>query len=172
MIQGDHFNLASVSKSSILIILKLNKVSKAAGQDNLSGGFLNDGTKFLTKPISDLCNLSITSEKFPDSCEVAKLKPLYQKGSLTLPHNYRPTSLLPVISKVIEKVIHEQLSTFLNLRNLLYTYQSGFRKTHSTDLCLFYLNDKTLKGLDKSMMTRMILIDLKKAFDTTGYDLL
>ena len=65
IIQGDHFNLASVSKSSILTILKVNKVLNAAGQGNLSGRFLKDGTEFLTKPIDDLCNLPITSEKFP-----------------------------------------------------------------------------------------------------------
>ena len=128
MIQGDHFNLASVSENSILTILKGTKVSKAAGLDNLSGRFLKDEAKFLSKPISDLCNLSITSEKFPESCKVTKLKPLYKKGSLTLPCNYRPISLLPLMSKVIEKVIHEQASTFLNSRNLLYTYESGFQK--------------------------------------------
>ena len=103
-------------------ILKATQISKAAGIDNLSGRFLKDGAKFLSKPISDLCNLSITSEKFPDICKVAKLKPLYKKGSLTEPCIYRPISLLPLISIVIEKAIHIQTSTFLNSKNLLYTY--------------------------------------------------
>ena len=83
MILGDYFHLASVSESSILTISKATQVSKAAGIDNLSGRFLKDGALF--KPISDLCNLSITSEKFSDFCKVAKLKPLYEKGSLTEP---------------------------------------------------------------------------------------
>ena len=172
MIQGSHFNLASVSENSILTILKSTQVSKAAGLDGLSGRFLKDGAKFLAKPISDLCNLSINSEKFPDSCKVAKLRPLYKKGSLTQPCNYRPISLLPLISKVIEKVIHDQTSTFLNSKQLLYTYQSGFRKKHSTDFCLSYLNAKILKGFDKDLMTGMILIDLQKAFDTIDHDVL
>ena len=64
MIQGSHFNLASVSENSILTILKSTQVSKAAGLDGLSGRFIKDGAKFLAKPISDLCNLSINSEKF------------------------------------------------------------------------------------------------------------
>ena len=81
MIQGSHFNLASVSENSILTI------SKSTGLDSLSGLFLKDGAKFLAKPISDLCNLSINSENFPDSCKVAKLIPLYKKGSLTQPCN-------------------------------------------------------------------------------------
>ena len=80
MIQGSHFNLASVSENSILTILKSTQVSKAAGLDSLSGRFLKDRVKFLAKPISDLCNLSINSEKFPGCCKVAKLRPLYKKG--------------------------------------------------------------------------------------------
>ena len=57
---------------------------------------------------------------------------------------------------MIEKVIRDQASTFLNSKNLLYTYQSGFREKHSTDFCLSYLNDKNLKGFDRGMMTGMI----------------
>ena len=142
MIQGSQFNLSSVSENSILTILKLTQVSKATGLEILSGHFLKDEAKFFAKPISDLCNLSINSKKFPGICNVAKLKPLYKKGSLTQPCNYRPISLLPFISKVIEKVIHDQTSTFLNSKNLLYTYQSGFRKKHSTDFFLSYMNFK------------------------------
>ena len=63
---GDYFNLAPASKNLILTILKVTQVSKAAGTDNLSGCFLKNGAKVLSKPITDFCNLSITSEKFPD----------------------------------------------------------------------------------------------------------
>ena len=138
IIQSDSFNLATVSENTISLILKNTKVSKVAGLDNLSGHFLKDGAKVLAKPITELCNLSITSGKFPDSCKIAKLKPIYKKGSLTEASNYRPISLLPLISKVIEKVIHDQTSAFLNSRHLLYNYQSGFRKNHSTDFCLLF----------------------------------
>ena len=63
-----------VSENSILTILKATQVSKANSVHNLSGRFLKDREKVLSKLISDLCNLSITSEKFPDICKVAKLK--------------------------------------------------------------------------------------------------
>ena len=80
--------------------------------------------------------------------------------------------MLPLISKVIKKVIHDQTSPFLNSRNLLYNDQSGFRKNHSTDFCLSFLNDKILNGFDQGLITGMNLIDLQKAFDTINHDIL
>ena len=124
MILRDYFHLASLSENPILTISKATQVSKTAGTDNIYGRFLMDGAKALSKPISALYNFSITSEKFPDFCKVAKLKPFYKKGSLTVPCNYRP-----LISKVIEKVNHDQTSTLLNSKNLLCTYQTGSQKS-------------------------------------------
>ena len=70
------------------------------------------------------------------------------------------------------RVIHDQTSTFLNSRNLLYNYQSGFRKNHSNDFCLSFLNDKILKGFDQGLITGMILLDLQKGLDTINHDIL
>ena len=103
---------------------------------------------------------------------MAKWKPLFKKGSKTNPSNYRPISLLPLISKVIEKRIHEQTSTFLSKNEILYNYQSGFRKNHSTDYFLTFLDEKILKGFDEGLMSGMILIDLQKVFDTIVHDIL
>ena len=119
IIQIDSFNLANISENTILTFLKNTNVFNAAVLDNLSGRFLKDGRKVLDKSITDLCNLSITSVKFLDSCKIEKLKPIYKKGSLTEASNYRTISLLPLISIVIEKVIQNQTGTFLNSRNLL-----------------------------------------------------
>ena len=115
IIQSDSFNLATVSENTILTILKNTKVSKAAGLNSLSGRFLKDGAKVLAIPITDICNLSITSGKFPDSCILANLKPIYKKGSLTETSNYRSISLLPLISKVIEKLFTIKLAPSLTL---------------------------------------------------------
>ena len=73
---------------------------------------------------------------------------------------------------MLEKVIHDQTQSFLTKNNLLYNYQSGFRKSHSTDTCLTYLSDKILTGIDKGLMTGLILIDLQKAFDTIDHEIL
>ena len=145
-------------------ILRGINVCKAAAIDDLLCRFLKDGSRVLSKPISELCNLSIKLGSFPDSCRIAKLKHLFQKLSKTNPSNYRPISLLPLISIVTEKSIHEQTSSFLSNNEILYSYQSGFWKNHSTDSCLTFLHDKILMGFDKGLMTGMILTDLQKGF--------
>ena len=171
-IQTDAFHLTYTTEIDIEKIVRSTNVRKAAGTDDLSGRLLKDGSRVLSKPISELCNLSIKLGSFPDSCKIAKLKSLFKKGSKTNPSNYRPISLLPLISKIVEKLIHEQTSSFLSNNELLYNYQSGIRKNHSTDSCLTFLYDKILKGFDKWLMTGMILVDLQKAFDTIDYDIL
>ena len=88
--------------------------SKAAGVDKFSSRFLKDGTNILAKPISAICNLSISQGVFPNACKVAKLKPIFKKGKKTDPSNYRPISLLPSILKIIERVIHDQTNAFLS----------------------------------------------------------
>ena len=88
------------------------------------------------------------------------------------PSNYRPISLLPLISKIFEKIVHDQKVDYLAQYNILYKYQSVFRTKHSTDLFLSYLNDKILKGFDNGLFTGMVLIDLQKAFDTTDHNIL
>ena len=138
----------------------------------VSGRFLKDGANILAKPIAKICNISILSGLFPSDCKIAKLKPLYKKGLKTNPENFRPISLLPLISKVIERIVYDQVDNFLLQNNILYNYLSGFKKNHSTDLYLSFLNDKILKGFDKGLFTGMILIDLQKAFDTINYEIL
>ena len=80
-----NFQLSETSPEKILSILKGLNLSKAAGIDNLSGKFLKDGANVLARPISQLCNLTIELNSFPRSCKIAKVKPLFKKGSKTNP---------------------------------------------------------------------------------------
>ena len=128
-------------------------ISKAAGIDKISRKLLKDGANILAKPIAKICKISIYSGLFPSDCKVAKLKTLYKKGSKTNPGNFRLISLLPLISKVIERIVYDQVDDFLPQKNILYSYQSGFRKNHSTNFCLSFLNDKILKHFGKGIFT-------------------
>ena len=80
--------------------MKNVKVTKVAGTDQISGNFSIDGARILAKLISELCNLSMTLESFPNVCKVVKVKPLFMKSLKTNPSNYSPMSLLPLLSKV------------------------------------------------------------------------
>ena len=134
--------------------------------------FPKDGADVLAKPITQICNLSIQFSIFPTKRQIAKLKPLFKNGSTTLPKIYRPISLLPIISKTIEKVIHDQTQTFLNENKILFKFQSGFRQNCSTDSCLSYLSSKITTGFESGLHTGMILIDLQKAFHINNHDIL
>ena len=103
--------------------------------------------------MAKICNLSIKLASFPEKCKVAKIKPLYKKGLKTEPKNFRPMLLLPLLSKITERIIHDQTMNFLSDNNALYKYQSAFRKFHSTDTCLPYLHDKITKGFDSGLLT-------------------
>ena len=170
-IGNNNFTFSPTAEDAVLKLLTNIDPSKAVGLDNLGGRFLKDGATELSRPVTQLINLSITSSVFPDECKIAKLKPLYKKGSALEPKNYRPISLLPLLSKLFEKIIHIQTQDYLNANNILYKYQSGFRTKHSTDTCLSLLNDKILSGIDNAMLTGMILIDLQKAFDTIDHEI-
>ena len=154
-----------------MLLQQLNP-SKSAGINNLTSKFLKEGAPVLASPITDLINLSISLSSFPDDCKIAKLKPLYKKEAKTKPKNYRPVSLLPLNSNIIERIIHDQTQVFLDENKMVFTYQSGFRKHYSTDTCLSYLTDKVRNGFEKGSLTGMILIDLQKAFHTIDHKVL
>ena len=94
------FKLSEIFSKRILSILKGLNPPKTAGIDNLSGKFLKDGADILARPISQLCYLSIKLNSFPRSFKIAKVKPLFTKGSKTDPQNYHPSSLNSILSKI------------------------------------------------------------------------
>ena len=168
-LQAEKFHLKPTSHEIVLKLLEDINPAKSIGIDKIGGRFLKDGATVLAGPVKNLCNLSISLSCFPEKCKIAILKPIYKKGSKLEAKNYRPISLLPIISKIFEKIIHNQTQAYLDENKILYKFQSGFRQNHSTDSALSYLSDKIQCGFDKGLYTGMILIDLQKAFDTIDH---
>ena len=134
----------------------------------LPGTFIKGGTELLAAPLTQIINISIITSTFPDSCKITNLWELFKKGSKTDPKNYRPISLLPLLSTTFERVVHLQTEQFINENNILYKKQPG--PLHSTQSCLPHLI--IMGGCDNVCHTGMILIDLQKAFDTINHYLL
>ena len=117
-------------------------------------------------------NQSLNTGIFPEKLKIAKVMPIHKKGSLNDISNYRPISLLPSISKILEKLIFKQLSTYLNEHKLLYDSQYVFRAGHSTELASIELIDRITQDLDKGKLPIYIFFDLSKAFDTLDHAIL
>ena len=108
----------------------------------------------------------------PDILKLAKVIPLYKAKDRQLLTNYRPISLLPSLSKVLEKAVHHKLMRFLNNNGLLYESQYGFRKHHNTIHGVTELVHNIIHGYEKGEMTIGVTADLSKAFDTIDHDIL
>ena len=113
-----------------------------------------------------LFNTSLETSIFPDIWKIARVAPIYKEGDKSEKTNYRPTSVLPVISMLFERLIYNQLYQHLNSNNLLANEESGFRRLHSTLTSLLKSTDDWYSALDSRQLVGLIFIDLKKAFDT------
>ena len=166
------FTLTPVSRGFILKQLRSLDPNKAVGLDGISSRFLRDGADVISQPVCHLVNMSILTETVPSGFKNAKVIPLFKKGSKLEPGNYRPVSILNVLSKVLEKAVHFQLVGHLKAKNVLYKNQSGFRGSYSTDTCLVGLSDYVKGEMGKGNLVGMVLIDLQKAFDTVDHEIL
>ena len=126
------FNLKKVEASSVLKSLTGVKINKATGIFKISNKILKIAAPVIYKNLTDVFKLSITSGVFPSDWKIAKVSPLFKSGDLNNANNYRLISVLPTIARVFERLIFDQSYTYVNDKNFLYTYQSGFRPLHST----------------------------------------
>ena len=110
---SNDFELSNVSEEVIKKILLILDTSKAAGMDQIPAKFLRDGAEVLALRLRNVTNLSVKLSTFPEECKTAKLKPIFKKCARTAPKNGRLISLLPLVSKIIEKSIHFQIEGYL-----------------------------------------------------------
>ena len=171
-VSDNMFGLVSVTVDQVSSILNSISACKATGLDELPARFIKDGSSVIAKPLTHIVNLSITTGNIPDDLKAARVVPLYKKKGKTNVENYRPISVLSIISKVFEKVVFNQLNNFLTEHKLLYTFQSGFRSSYSTDTCLIHLTDYIKQECENGNYTGMVLLDLQKAFDTVDHVIL
>ena len=166
------FSFDTVNKDYVLGLIQKLKLKSSFGHDGLSSKILKHVAPEVGDILTSIINQSLLTGIFPDSLKLAKIAPIFKKEDPHLTDNYRPISLLPVISKIFEKVVFKQVYDYFNDNNLLYKNQYGFRKKHSTELAGLEFHDKLVTELDKSKLPIAIFLDLSKAFDTIDHDIL
>ena len=142
------------------------------GIDGLSLKYIKDSLPILNQFITCIINTSIVTGIFPNQWKHATVIPIYKKGDKLNPANYRPISLLPILSKVLEKTVAAQLLIHLHEFNLLSNYQFGFRPNLSTENALTMVTDTLYQTMEDGNITLLTLLDLSKAFDSVNHTLL
>ena len=126
----------------------------------------------VAKPLTRIVVESLSQRTVPCEWKYAKITPLYKKGMSTDIDNHLPISFLPVVAKVLERVVHHQLHSFLSEHKLLSPFQCGFRRNHSTESAAIAFSDYIRRGMDLGLLTRAVFIDLRKAFDSVDHEIL
>ena len=162
----------STQFDQVLKLCKDIKISKSSGIEDVGAKVLKDAFMVLVPQLVFMFNLSFSKGLFPDSWKRATIIPLYKGGVKTEVSNYRPVSLLPLPGKLIEKIVHAQLSNFLEINNVLSEKQGGFRKGFSTAASIADLTDNLFSNMNKGHISLAAFIDLRKAFDTVDHVLL
>ena len=166
------FNNSRVSISFIKSQLENLKTNKATGIDDISAKFLKMAAPIICKPLSHLLNLSIQSGEYPKMLKKANVTPIFKKGNKSDPNNYRPISVLPIISSIFETHISNCVTKFMDTHNLIYHNQSGFRKNHSCQTALTKLVDHWLAQMNENNTVGVVLLHLTKAFDLVSHKIL
>ena len=163
------FEFETINNELTLQCLTKLKSSHCCGHDSISNNII----KIIALEISDcltlIINQSLKTGIFPEKLKTAKVVPIHKKKDKLLVANYRPISILPVISKVFENIMHTQLMTYFNTNNLFAPQQYGFRPNCSTELAALELMDRNINAMNINLTPLNIYLDLSKAFDSLDH---
>ena len=144
----------------------------AAGWDDLKSSMIKHIKESIIVPLVHICNRSFATGIFPSELKIANVVPIYESGDEMAFSNYRPVSVLPVFSKLLERLVYNRLISHINDNKLLYEYQFGFQKGKSNYLAIMMLVDKITEALDKGESVVGVFLDFSKAFDTVDHNIL
>ena len=134
---------------------------KAARSSNQVRAFLIAGP-VLVEVVTSIIDLSISTNIFPSTWKITSVTPIFKSGDHDDPNNYRPISLLSIISKLTERVVHDQVYAFLRSNSFFNDAQSGFRKGHSTTTCLLDFLDGIYNDIENGVVSGVLFLDLRK----------
>ena len=166
------FNFKLIDNATTMRYLSNLNPSHSCGHDNLSTVTLKYIANEISECLTLIINQPITRGIFPDQLKIAKVVPIFKKDDQAQIKNYRPISVLPVMSKIFENAMHTQLMEYFTFHNLLASQQYGFRPNRSTELAALELMDRNINFMNQGFCPVNIYLDLSKAFDSLNYDIL
>ena len=166
------FSLKPVHPETVLKILSNLRGTSSCGTDEIEANVLKLIKTEITPVLTHIINLSISSQTFPQTWKLAKVIPLHKKKEVLLAKNYRPVSLLPVLSKVLERCIFLQITDYLEDNHLLHPSHHGFRAQHSTASALIQMFDTWIEAYEENEVSAVIMLDMSAAFDVVDHDIL
>ena len=166
------FHFQDLDESIAELIIDNFPSKNSCGYDGISLRLLKFCKLTIIKPLTLIIRQVLNTGIFPEKLKIAKVIPIFKKGDEELFSNYRPISILPAISKIIEKVIYQQIYSFFQQNELFYGSQYDFRTNHSTEHAALELADRILYSLDLNETPLSIFLDLSKAFDTLDHNIL
>ena len=141
----------------------------STGQDQIPAKYLVPVADEITSVLTHIINVAIDSKTFPDQWKLARVAPIPKTNNPTSISELRPISILPIMSKIFEKIILQQMASFIDAQDLYKSKMSGFRKGHSTTTLLLKLKSDIVTALKKGEVSLLLLADYSKAFDTVDY---
>ena len=166
------FQLRETNFSTVFTLLSTLSRSKATGLDKISSRLLRECPDLIIESLCLIFNRSITTGIFPHEWKCAKVVPIHKQGKRNCVDNYRPISIVPVVAKVFERIIYDQVHSFISENRLLTNCQSGFRGLHSTVTALLEATNEWAYNIDNGNVNAVMFLDLKKAFDTVNHEIL
>ena len=148
------------------------KINKSPGHNGVSFNVVKKCFRGLRESLKYLFNISIVKGIFPDDLKIAKVTPIYKSDNSSNVSNYRPITVLPCFSKMLEQKMYNRLQRYLKDQNILHNKQFGFQTGYSTDRAIAQLVDQLYKAFEKNGYTLGVFIDLSKAFDTVDNSIL
>lgn len=164
--------LSPATVQEVVLRIKELDPSKSCGLDGIHATFLKTHHVMFSMLLRDVFNECILTGRYPDCLKTARVVPVYKTGSRSDTNNYRPISVLSVLSKILEQLLVKRMTCFFNQHDVLYSHQYGFRTGSSTLTAMCELTDDIYKALDSRNIMGVLFLDLKKAFDTIDYEVL
>jgi hypothetical protein len=153
------------------IVKSLNKQA-ATGFDSIPMRVVLFSINNIATVLSDICNLSFQTGIFPNLMKIARVTPIFKSGDSNHLSNYRPISVLPVFSKIFEKIIHKRLFSFCISHSIIYKRQYSFIPKLNTTLAAVDAINYVTNSLDSGNFTLGLFLDIQKAFDSIDHKIL